>query len=85
MPEETKLVGEARPQRPRSPRVPVDFAVKLSGQNPDGAPFEVAAEAVKVSRGGATLLTDAIIKVGDVVHLTPRSGARWTPWSTACG
>ena len=32
-------------QRPRSPRVPVDFAVQLEGRNRDGEPFDVQAEA----------------------------------------
>lgn len=74
MPEETKRVDEARLQRPRSPRVPVDFSVELSGKTPDGESFQVQAEAIKVSRGGATLLTEAIVRIGDVVRLTPPFG-----------
>lgn len=74
MPEDSKRVEEARLQRPRSPRVPVDFSVEMSGQNPDGEPFKVQAEAVKVSRGGATLITDAVLEVGDRVRLTPPFG-----------
>jgi hypothetical protein len=61
-------------QRPRSPRVPVDFAVQLEGRSRDGEPFEVQAEAVKVSRGGATLITDAAVELGAVVRLTPPFG-----------
>lgn len=74
MPEDSKRVEEARLQRPRSPRVPVDFSVELSGQTPGGEPFQVQAEAIKVSRGGATLVTDAEVGVGDVVRLTPPFG-----------
>jgi hypothetical protein len=74
MPEDTKRVDEARLQRPRSPRVPVDFSVELSGKTPGGESFQVQAEAIKVSRGGATLLTEAVVRVGDVVRLTPPFG-----------
>jgi len=74
MPEDTKRVDEARLQRPRSPRVPVDFSVELSGKTPGGEPFQVQAEAIKVSRGGATLITDAVLDIGDVVRLTPPFG-----------
>jgi hypothetical protein len=65
---------EAPAQRPRSPRVPVDFAVELEGRTHDGEPFHVQAEAVKVSRGGATLITDAAVELGTVVRLTPPFG-----------
>ena len=61
-------------QRPRSPRVPVDFAVQLEGRQRDGEPFQVQAEAVKVSRGGATLITDAAVELGAIVSLTPPFG-----------
>lgn len=74
MPEDSKRVEEARLQRPRSPRVPVDFSVELSGKTPGGEPFQVQAEAIKVSRGGATLVTDAEVGVGDRVRLTPPFG-----------
>lgn len=74
MPEDSKRIDEARLQRPRSPRVPVDFTVELSGLSSDGEPFQVQAEAVKVSRGGATLITDAGVRIGDTVRLTPPFG-----------
>ena len=61
-------------QRPRSPRVPVDFTVELEGRTPAGVPFQGQAEAVKVSRGGATLITDASVELGTVVRLTPPFG-----------
>ena len=74
MPDDTKRVEEARLQRPRSPRVPVDFVVELSGLSPGGEPFHLQAEAIKVSRGGATLVTDASVQIGDIVRLTPPFG-----------
>jgi hypothetical protein len=61
-------------QRPRSPRVPVNFSVELRGQTSGGEPFSVQAEAVRVSRGGATLISDAVVHVGQVVHLTAPFG-----------
>ena len=61
-------------QRPRSPRVPVNFTVELEGLGVDGAPFKVSAEAVRVSRGGATLITDIPAQVGLKVRLTPPFG-----------
>src|SRR5256885_17143062 len=61
-------------QRPRSPRVPVNFTVELEGRTRMGEPFYVHAAAVKVSRGGATLVTDAALEVGSVVRLTPPFG-----------
>jgi hypothetical protein len=74
MSDESKPDEGARPQRPRSPRVPVDFTVELVGMTPDGQPFHVQAAAVKVSRGGATLMTDAPLEVGASVRLTPPFG-----------
>ena len=65
---------EPRTQRPRSPRVPVNFTVELQGHTVAGEPFNVRAEAVRVSRGGATLITDAALNVGAVVHLTAPFG-----------
>lgn len=61
-------------QRPRSPRVPVEFAVVLEGHTPEGEQFQSDAIAVRVSRGGATLLTDASVEVGATVRLTPPYG-----------
>src|ERR1044072_8696741 len=60
-------------QRPRSPRVPVNFTVGLEGFDDDGAPFKVSAEAVRVSRGGATLITDIPAHVVLKVRLPPPS------------
>ncbi|HEX8116761.1 MAG TPA: PilZ domain-containing protein [Pyrinomonadaceae bacterium] len=61
-------------QRPRSPRVPVNFTVELEGAHADGTPFKVSAEAVRVSRGGATLVSDTPAHVGLRVRLTPPFG-----------
>ena len=58
MSEDLKLEAGAPSQRPRSPRVPVEFSVALEGLTPGGELFHADALAVKVSRGGATLLTD---------------------------
>lgn len=73
MSEET-LEDIPRPQRPRSPRVPVNFTVELEGVTTAGAPFHVTAEAVLVSRGGATLVTDVALDSGAAVRLTPPFG-----------
>ena len=74
MNEELKREGATPSQRPRSPRVPVDFAVVLEGTTPDGNKFQTDAVAVKVSRGGATLITDAKVELGARVSLTPPYG-----------
>lgn len=74
MTEELNREAAIPSQRPRSPRVPVEFAVVLEGQSPDGKPFHADAIAVKVSRGGATLVTEATIALGAIVRLTPPYG-----------
>jgi hypothetical protein len=74
MSEETKAEDIPHSQRPRSPRVPVNFTVELEGQNASGTQFCVTAEAVRVSRGGATLVTDVALGAGDTVRLTPPFG-----------
>ena len=61
-------------QRPRSPRVPVNFTVELEGSGADGKAFHVTAEAVRVSRGGATLVSDVPARVGLKLRLTPPFG-----------
>lgn len=74
MSDEIKGEDQEPAQRPRSPRVPVDFAVELEGRAPDGEPFHVQAKAIKISRGGATILTDAKVTVGTLLRLTPPFG-----------
>lgn len=61
-------------QRPRSPRVPVEFALTVEGKTPKGEPFSVRAQAIKISRGGATIVLDADVAIGSLVKLTPPFG-----------
>lgn len=61
-------------QRPRSPRVPVEFALEVTGTTLAGEPFHVRAQAVKISRGGATIVMDTEVADGSVVRLTPPFG-----------
>ena len=63
-------------QRPRSPRVPVEFSLEVEGSTPAGEPFHVKAQAVKISRGGATIVLDQEIALGSVVTLTPPFGRK---------
>ena len=74
MSERTREDTTQASQRPRSPRVPVNFVVELEGVGSDGKPFRVTAEAVRVSRGGATLVSDVEARVGLQVRLTPPFG-----------
>lgn len=75
MNEETaSTAGDEHTQRPRSPRVPVSFAVSLEGEGEAGRRFETRGVAVKVSRGGATIVTDAPVRLGARVRLTPPFG-----------
>lgn len=73
--DERSMTDPASPsQRPRSPRVPVNFTVELEGKGEDGESFFITAEAVRVSRGGATLVTDVEMPEGARVRLTPPFG-----------
>ena len=63
-------------QRPRSPRLPVEFALEVEGTDASGESFQVQAMATKISRGGATLVIDVDVPVGSVVQLTPASGGK---------
>ncbi|MFL6230465.1 MAG: PilZ domain-containing protein [Pyrinomonadaceae bacterium] len=69
-----ELKDDARAQRPRSPRVPVNFSVGLEWRTASGENVTTQAVAVRVSRGGATLSTDARVSVGDSVRVTPPFG-----------
>lgn len=72
---ENERRGVAAPsQRPRSPRVPVEFAVDVEGEDLSGKPFQVKAQAIKISRGGATIVLDNNVAIGSVVRLTPPFG-----------
>jgi hypothetical protein len=61
-------------QRPRSPRVPVEFALEVEGNDSAGNPFRAKATATKISRGGATLLLDVDLALGSVITLIPPFG-----------
>src|SRR6185369_6837368 len=61
-------------QRPRNPRVPVEFALEVRGTTSAGKPFHLKAQAIKISRAGATIVVDAEIAVGAIVRLTPPFG-----------
>ena len=61
-------------QRPRSPRVPVEFALDVEGTDTSGKSFTAKAKAVKISHGGATLLVDVDVAVGSQVKLVPPFG-----------
>ena len=63
-------------QRPRSPRVPVEFAVDVEGTDASGQSFQVQAKATKISHGGATLLIDVDVPVGSIVQLIPAGGGK---------
>jgi len=72
---ENERRGVAAPsQRPRSPRVPVEFAVEVEGVDSSGKPFQVKAQAIKISRGGATIVLDNNVVIGSVLRLTPPFG-----------
>ena len=63
-------------QRPRSPRVPVEFNLDVEGTDASGESFKAKAKAVKISRGGATLLIDVDIELGSQVRLVPPFGGK---------
>ena len=73
--EEKDETATVRSQRPRSPRVPVEFSLEIEGQDKDGNTFRVTAQATKISRGGATIILDREVSVGSIVTLTPPFGA----------
>ena len=66
----------ASSQRPRSPRVPVEFALDVEGTDAAGNPFQTKATATKISRGGATIALDVDVAVGSVVKLVPPFGGK---------
>jgi hypothetical protein len=66
----------ATSQRPRSPRVPVEFGLEVEGVDTSGQPFLVKGQATKISRGGATIVLDLEIPVGAVVKLVPPFGGK---------
>ncbi len=69
-------IATVRSQRPRNPRVPVEFSLEVEGVSATGKDFRVKAQAIKISRGGATILLDADVAVGSIVKLTPPFGSQ---------
>jgi len=67
---------KATSQRPRSPRVPVEFGLEVEGVDTSGQPFLVKGQATKISRGGATIVLDLEIPIGAVVKLVPPFGGK---------
>src|ERR1041385_1393930 len=65
-------------QRPRSPRVPVEFALDVEGTDASGKTFQAKAKATKISRGGATLQVDVDVPIGSTVKLVPPFGGKLT-------
>ena len=65
-------------QRPRSPRVPVEFALEVEGTDRSGNAFQTKATATKISHGGATVIIDVDVPIGSQVTLTPASGGKLT-------
>ena len=65
-------------QRPRSPRIPVEFAVEVEGTDTSGNAFQAKAKATKISSRGATLIIDVDVPVGSTVKLTQSSGGQLT-------
>ncbi|HKG61599.1 MAG TPA: PilZ domain-containing protein [Pyrinomonadaceae bacterium] len=63
-------------QRPRSPRVPVEFDLNVEGTDASGKSFTAKAKAVKISHGGATLLVDVDVALGTQVTLVPPFGGK---------
>jgi hypothetical protein len=46
----------------------------VDGQDSAGAPFHAKAQAIKISRGGATIALESELAVGAVIKLTPPFG-----------
>jgi len=76
MKDETSLDAKGPLQRPRSPRVPVNFSLVVEGKTTQGEPFEIKAAAVRISRAGATILLDQDVVVGSRLVLIPPFGKK---------
>ena len=63
-------------QRPRSPRIPVEFPLSIEGTDESGQAFQVKGTAVKISHAGATIMIDVDLPVGSKVTLVQASGAK---------
>ncbi|HJY30188.1 MAG TPA: hypothetical protein VJ306_19300 [Pyrinomonadaceae bacterium] len=69
-------MSDGSSQRPRSPRVPVEFDLDVEGTDTSGNAFQTKATATKISRGGATLLIDVDVAMGSTVKLVPPFGGK---------
>jgi len=69
-------MSDGSSQRPRSPRVPVEFDLDVEGTDTSGNAFQAKAKATKISRGGATLLIDVDVAMGSTVKLVPPFGGK---------
>ena len=69
-------MSDGSSQRPRSPRVPVEFALDVEGTDASGNAFQAQAKATKISRGGATLQLDVDVAIGSTVKLVPPFGGK---------
>jgi hypothetical protein len=69
-------MSDGSSQRPRSPRVPVEFDLDVEGTDTSGNAFQTKATATKISRGGATLLIDFDVAMGSTVKLVPPFGGK---------
>jgi len=74
MNEKERAVSGAPSQRPRSPRVPVELALDVEGNDAAGKPFQAKGQAIKISRAGATIILETDVAVGTVLKLTPPLG-----------
>jgi hypothetical protein len=74
MKEKDRPEAIAPSQQPRSPRVPVEFDLEVEGTDKAGKQFQVQAKAIKISRGGATIILDVEVAVDSVVKLIPPFG-----------
>lgn len=63
-------------QRPRSPRIPVEFPLTIESTDESGQAFQAKGTAVKISHAGATIMIDVDIPVGSKVTLVQASGAK---------
>ena len=76
MKDERALDPKGPLQRPRSPRVPVNFSLVVEGNTKQGQAFEIKAAAVRISRAGATILLDEDVAVGSRLVLIPPFGKK---------
>jgi hypothetical protein len=54
----------------------VEFPLEVEGTDESGKPFKTHAKAIRISRGGATIVIDVDVPVGSQVTLLEASGAK---------